>query len=369
MLYWSLKTLLSEPMRLAVSVLAVAVSFIFVIFFRAVFEGESDQMVAYIKKMNADAWVMQKGVSNMHMASSMLWDWKADKIAQLPEVKEVSTMLYLNCPVKVAGKNWFSYIIGISPEYSRAGPWSLVQGKAMPGSGEAVIPDVISKMTGVKIGDQITMIDRELKIVGLTRGTFSMASSLFFVSHQDLGDLLDASDQYSYIMVYAKPGVATNILVGRIKQDLEKINVLSGKEFIENDWKLAVHMGAKIIRMMTILGTMLATLIIAFTAYSLITRKKQELAIAKALGYKNSQLYLAVLFQNLLLSVVGLLLALVISFTLLAWLPTLIPQVNLSIRLHHFTSVAIIVFPVATLASLAAARTVAKLDPLSVFQS
>jgi hypothetical protein len=50
MFYWSLKTLLAEPMRLMVSALAVAVSFVLVIFFSAVFEGESDQMVVYLEQ-------------------------------------------------------------------------------------------------------------------------------------------------------------------------------------------------------------------------------------------------------------------------------------------------------------------------------
>jgi hypothetical protein len=53
MFYWSLKTLLAEPMRLMVSALAVAVSFVLVIFFSAVFEGESDQMVVYLEQTHA----------------------------------------------------------------------------------------------------------------------------------------------------------------------------------------------------------------------------------------------------------------------------------------------------------------------------
>jgi ABC-type antimicrobial peptide transport system permease subunit len=255
MIYWSLKTLFSEPMRLIISAFAVAVSFILVIFFSAVFEGESDQMVAYIKKMEADVWVMQKGVSNMHMASSMVWDWKAARVAKIPGVKEVSAILFLNGPVKIGGKDWFAYIMGISPEYKRAGPWDVVEGKAIPGPGEAVIPEVISQLTGVKIGDEITMIDRSLRVVGLTRGTFSMASSVIFVSHDDLGDLVEGHDQFSYIMVYADPGVSVQTLIKRIKDDVDKVNVLSNDDFIESDWQLAVQMGAEIIRMMTMIGS------------------------------------------------------------------------------------------------------------------
>ncbi len=367
MFYWSLKTLFAEPVRLMVSALAVAVSFILVIFFSAVFEGEAEQMVVYLEEMDADVWVMQKGVSNMHMASSMVWDWKADKIAKLPGVKEVSAILYLNGPVKIGGKDWFSYIIGLTHEYPRTGPWAMAQGKAMPGPGEAVIPEVISQLTGIQIGDEITMIDRPLRIVGFSKETFSMASSVVFVSREDLGDLLEGSDQHSYIMVYAEPGVEAQALAERIKEEIDKVNALTSEAFISSDWQLAVQMGAEIIRMMTLLGTLLATLIVAFTAYSLIARKKQELAIAKALGFGNGQIYLAALSQSVVVIVLGLLFTLFISFTFLAWLPTVAPQINLVVRLHQFITVAIVALPVAILASLSAARTVAKLDPMTVF--
>jgi hypothetical protein len=241
MFYWSLKTLLIEPIRLVVSALAVALSFILVIFFSAVFEGESDQMVVYLEQMQADVWVMQKGVSNMHMASSMVWDWKADLIAKNPQVSEVKAILYLNGPIKAGGKDWFSYIIGLKPEHSLAGPWAMASGKSFPGPGEAVIPEVISRLTGIGIGDEITMIDRNLKVVGLSRESFSMASSVVFVSAADLGDLLEASDQYSYILVYAKPGVVPNVLAEQIRRDIDKVNALSSDEFIKSDRQLAAQ--------------------------------------------------------------------------------------------------------------------------------
>ncbi len=369
MIFWSLKTLFSEPMRLLVSALAVAVSFILVIFFSAVFEGESEQMVVYQKQMEADVWVMQKGVSNMHMSSSMLWDWKAERIAQIPGVEAVAAILYFNGAVRIGGRDWFSYVIGVSPEYSRAGPWAMAQGKTLPGPGEAVIPEVISKLTGVRIGDRITLIDRPLRVTGLTRETFSMASAVVFVSRDDLGDLLKASDQFSYIMVYAKPGIDGQMLAGRIKEEIDKVNALTSETFINSDQQLGIQMGAEIVRMMTMIGAILATLIVAFTAYSLITRKRQELAVAKALGFGNGQIYLAALCQSLLITVLGLLFALLISFTLLAWLPSVVPQINLSVRLYQFLAISVLCLPVAVLASLGAARTVVRVDPMAVFRS
>lgn len=367
MLYWSLKTLLMEPMRLVVSALAVAVSFVLVVFFSAVFEGESDQMVVYLEQLQADVWVMQKGVSNMHMASSMVWDWKADRIASYPQVDAIAAILYLNGAVRAGGRDWVSYLIGLRPEHGRAGPWAMAAGASMPGPGEAVIPVVMSRLAGIGIGDEITMIDRQLTVVGLSRESFSMASSVVFVSAADLGDLLEAGDQYSYVMVYAKPGVDPRSLAAQIRQDIDKVNVLGSDEFIDSDRQLAVQMGAEIVSMMTLIGTVLAVVIVAFTAYSLIARKKRELAIARALGFGNGQIYLAALCQTLVITLLGLAFAMLIAFTLLPWLPLAVPQINLSVRLHQFASIAAIALPIALLASLAVARTVVRLDPVSIF--
>ena len=369
MLNWSLKTLLFEPIRLVISVLAVAVSFVLVIFFSAVFEGESKQMIRYLEKMDTDIWVMQKGVSNMHMASSMLWEWKAERIKKVEGVESVSAILYMNSPVNIGGRDFFSYIMGIKPEYPAAGPWSVTQGKGIPEQGEAVIPEVISGLTGIGIGDTIMMVDVPLKVVGLTDETFSMSSSIVFVSHKDLGKLIDGSDQLSYIMVKAKPDVAVNDLIARIKDELDKISVLPNKTFIENDRQLAAQMGAEIIYLMSMIGTLLATLIVAFTTYSLVARKRQELALAKALGFSGGTIYFATLLQSMITTALGILCSILLAYTLVAWLPTMVPQVNLSVRLVHFVPLIIVSFPIAIIASLVAARTVVKLDPMMVFSA
>lgn len=82
MLRWAWKSLIIEPWYLLTSVSAIGGAFALVLFFEAVFAGESRQIVAYVRHSNADVWVMQRGVSNMHMATSFIWDWKADSIAR-----------------------------------------------------------------------------------------------------------------------------------------------------------------------------------------------------------------------------------------------------------------------------------------------
>ena len=90
MLRWTWKSLLVEPWNLSASVAAIGGAFALVLFFEAVFAGESGQVVAYIEESDADVWVMQGGVSNMHMATSIVADWKGDRIARLDDVSKVT---------------------------------------------------------------------------------------------------------------------------------------------------------------------------------------------------------------------------------------------------------------------------------------
>lgn len=368
MLRWSLKNLLTEPLRLFTSALGVASAFTLVIFFYAVFKGESEQIVAYPKHTDADVWVMQDGVSNMHMASSLLWDWKQTRVARIEGVAEVSSILYLNTVVSAGGKKWFSYVVGLDEDMSRGGPWEMAEGKALPAAGEAVIPEVMARLTGIGIGDPISITDKELRVVGLSRGSFSMANSVCFVSKTDLEDIMNTGGSVSYILVKAKPGVDPGELAQRINAGVEKVNALPAGEFVRRDREMAMQMGTEIIRMMTIIGALLALLIVAFTAYQQVTGKQRELAIAKAIGFRNRHIYVSAVFQTFVLTVLGLLISIVVSYTLIPLVPALAPQISVSISHEAFTRVGLAAILVAGLAALWPARKVAAVDPMSVFR-
>lgn len=305
MLHWTLKSLLREPLSLLGSILAVAGAFVLVLFFQAVFRGESNNIVSYIEHSDADVWVMQKGVTNMHMATSLIWDWKADKVAGIEGVESVSPVLFLNTVLQAGGRRWFSYVIGRRPEASAGGPWAMAAGRAAPDQGEAVIPEVLARMTGLQLGDLVTIAEQNLRVVGLSRETFSMAASITFVHAADLEEILSTIGVVSYILVKATPGIDPAALVTRIEQSVEKVTALPRTAFMRSDYELAMQMGVEVIALMTLIGGALAAIIVAFTAYSHTARLRRELAIIKAIGTRNRAVYLSVLSQAVSITLAG----------------------------------------------------------------
>ena len=368
MLRWMLKTLLQQKGSLFSSASGIAAAFVLVIVLDAAFVGESNQIVAYIRNMNPAVWVLQKGVSNMHMATTFVWDWKVNRVAELPGVRQATPILYVNTVVKSGGRNWFAYVVGLKPGSTRAGPWAMAEGRALPDDGEIVLPGEIADITGVRLGDQATIADQSFTIVGFSKGAFSMANSIAFVSFSDLEDLLSTSGTVSFILVDAEPGQAPDELAERIEASVDKVSAIPQERFIKNDFQIALLMGVEVISFMTIIGSALAGLIVAFTVYTQVARRRRELAIAKALGFRNHSLYLVVILQSLVVTGLAVLIAFLAVSILVPVIATAVPLVTLDVTPNALMRVSAIAFAVAILAALVPTYLVARVDPMSAFK-
>ena len=368
MLRWLLKTLWLQRLSLLASAGGIAGAFTLVVILDAVFVGESTQVVSYLRNMNADVWVMQRGVGNMHMASSFVWDWKTERIARLPGVRRATPILYAGATLNAGGRHWLTFLVGLRPDGARAGPWSMAAGKAMPAPGEIVVPRVYAEMARIALGDTVMVRDKRLRVVGLSEGTFSMGNSVAFVAFTDLADLFSITGTVSYILVDVQPGVDPAALATRIEHEIEKVSALPQDPFIRNDFQLAMLMGVEIILFMTVIGSTLAALIIAFTAYSQVAQRRRELAIAKALGVRNRAIYVAVVVQTLVVTAIGFVLALLAAWALFPALSAAVPQITLVVRPEALIRAGSLALLVALLAALVPAHLVARVDPQSAFK-
>jgi len=368
MLRWILKTLWLQKGSLLSSSGGVAAAFVLVIVLEAAFAGESNQIVAYIRHVNPDVWVLQKGVSNMHMATTFVWDWKTDRVAELPGVKQATPILYVNTAIRAGGRNWFAYVVGLMPGSTRAGPWDMAAGKAIPEAGEIVLPDVLADMAGMKLGDLATIADKHFTVVGFSRGTFSMANSVAFVAFSDVEDLLSTSGTVSFILVDAVPGQSPEKLAKRIEDSVEKVSAIPQEQFIHNDFQIALLMGVEIVSFMTLIGSALAALIVAFTVYTQVTRRRRELAIAKALGFRNGSIYLAVIVHSMVITAVALLIALAAVWVLVPILSAAVPLISLDVTTEALVQMAITAVVIALLAALVPAYLISRVEPMSAFK-
>jgi putative ABC transport system permease protein len=368
LLRWGLANLLHDRAGSLATLGGVALSLLVVLLVDGMFAGESQRIVAYLEQTPADVWVMQESVANMHMATSAMRLAVADEVRAIPGVGAVTPILHVNTFVEVGGRRWFSYVVGLPKDASRGGPWGRVVGRARPRPGEIVIPDVIARSTGTSLGDHATVFDRRLEIVGLAADTYSMANSVCFVAHRDLAAMLSAPGTASYLMVTAAPGVTAEALAARIEERVPGIDALPRATFVANDRRLAVQMGAELIRLMTWIGAALAALVVGFTAYASTIRRRREIGIAKALGVRGVSLCAVTVLQTLVVTLLGYGAAVGLAFGLRPAVEATMPAVALAYPVASVLRPLPLLLLVAALAALAPAWRIGRLDPSIVFR-
>lgn len=368
MFKWTMREFFSAPQQLLASVFAVAGAFALVLFFEAIFAGESRQIVALIEKTEADVWVMQKGVGNMHMTTSFVSDWKVDAVAKVDGVKKVTPILYLNSMIEAGGRSWFSFVVGLEAGDARAGPWSMAEGAPVPGPGEAVVPDIFASDAGLRIGDPVNIAGREFTVSGFSSDTFSMANSITFVTLNDLADTMSSIGAFSYLLVDAEPGVEAGALAARIMDQVEKVNALTRTEFSRRDYTIASQMGLEIIWTMTLIGGAVAVLLTGFIVFSHVSERERELAVMKALGVTDFAIWRSILVQAMAIGVLAFAVAVALILLAIPLTGALMPKVSLALTGSALLRTGATAVVVSLLAAVLPVRRVLAVDPVTAFQ-
>ncbi len=195
-----------------------------------------------------------------------------------------------------------------------------------------------------------------------------MANSIAFVNFSDLEDILSATGTISYLLVDVEQGQDPSKLTQIIKGEVEKVSVLTQNEFIKNDFNMAMKMGVEIISIMTLIGSALAVIIIAFTAYTQVASIKHELAVAKALGVKNHSIYTSVIIQTIIITAIGYFIAIILALFVIPGIIQLAPQFSFLVSATMIIQIGIIALIVALLAAMIPTYMVIKVDPISAFK-
>lgn len=366
MIRFALKNLLQERLRLAVSAGSVAVALFLVLLLEGVVAGASEQMVSYLEHSGAEAWVMQPGVSNMHMSASTLPLSTVKSVASAPGVRRATPILYANHSVEAGGRRWLSYVVGLPPGAKQGGPWEMEAGADLPGPGEVVLPSILARKAGVSIGDRVSILGRDFRVVGLSLGTYSMANSVTFVSYQDMQGLLGSSGVVSYVLVEGDPGVSKAALARSIAASVPGVNVMTMDAFVASDRQLASQMGVDLIRIMSIIGFAVGVLVIALTVYTATVKRAREYGVAKALGASNLSLLGVVAMQTIGIGAAGIVFAVAGSYAVKPLIEYLVPEVPLAYAVGSLVRVSIIGLSVAALAALIPAFRMARVEPMVV---
>lgn len=367
MLRWTMKSLVTEK-GFAASLLGIAAALVVGLLVDAAFRGEAERIVVYPERAGADVWVMQEGVENMHMAASLIRRSLMAEIAEWPGVAQVGAILYRNGFVVVGGEPWFTYLVARLPGSSLGGAWEVSAGSADPGPGQVVLSEVLARRAGVGIGGPAQVQGRELEVVGLTRGTWSMANTVTFVSWEDLAAAMSAPGSASYLLVRAEDGVVAGELTASLREAYPEYSILPSEEFVDNDYEMASQMGTELIQIMRLVASLAAGLVVAFTTFAATARRSREIAVLRAIGIPDWRLYAASVGQATMLVVSGLGTSVLLLAAGRPVIESLAPEISLSVRASGVLSLGAVAVGVGVLAAVVPIRRIADIDPAVAFR-
>ena len=361
------RALFQDRRRALLAIGGVAAALLLVLMLQGVFDGAMEQVTAYLRQSPAAVIVSQKDVRTMHMSTSALDPstpatlQAVDGVAWAEAIRYTTTFL-----VAADGNQQLSYVIGYDPATGRGGPRHLRSGHA-PGPGEITVERVAARRLGLHIGDTVGVFGDTFRVSGLFQGGTTIANSVAFITTEDFAARRGAA--VAYVLVGARPGVTATELARRVAARLPADTVQTRDRFAHQEASLVRDMSADLMRIMSVIGLLIALAVIGLTLFTLTLAKQREQAVMKALGATTGRLAGVLATQAAWSVVLATTTSTVAAIVLGRLVERLNPAVSISIRTASVSRVAAAALLVGSLGALIPLRRVATVDPASAFRS
>jgi len=362
------RNLTRNRVRFVVSVGGVALALALTLALDAIYAGVANQLTTYIDRSGADVWVGQSGVRNLHMVASWLPDSVTDEVRAVEGVAQAMPILYSTDTIAAGEERAVAYVIGLPAGALMGGPWDVVEGSARVGPGEIVVDRGFARKAGVTIGDTVTVLGGESRVVGLSQGTASLVNSVAFVPFDDFRAMRGGAPVVSFVLVRVAPGVSADAVAAGIERQVPGVTAQTASVFSIQERRLVMDMSADVISIMNAIGFVVGLAVVALTVYIATLARRREYGVLKALGARNRVLYRVVLVQAVLSVAVGFLVGVAFAVLLAVVVPKAGLGLELAITASSLAKVALFAVVIAGIAAILPIRQVSGVDPAIVFR-
>lgn len=358
------RNLFDDRARLAISVGGVALSIMLVLLLNGFLTGMNQQITAYIDNTPADYYVSQRGVANLQGAGSIISRSNLQTVESVEGVVAAMPVFTQYVILEIHSKKVTAFLVGYEPERG-GGPWEIAEGRAVSNGDEMVIDRVLARRHGLELGEEMELLGKRFRIVGLSGGTASWMVSMLFTTHEAATALLRAQGTTSYILVDGNGDAGVG---ERLKAALGETNVVPRETISANDVKYLAGVFSTPLRMMVLIAVGIGVLLVGLTIYSATVERVREYGVLKAIGMRNRQLYSIVGQQALSAAAFGFIVGLLLVWLVAAAIQQAWPQFLIVVDRPSILQAAIGALAMALLASLVPARYVGNIDPARIFR-
>ena len=374
MLLVARKNLLTERIRLAISVGGVALSVFLIGILLSLFRGWNEKVGEYVEAVPADLWIASEGATDFIQAASILPETVGTQIGFIPEVDTVSPLIVRPMELAKAGNAPGNEIdvqlVGYDPEIDLGGPLKVVEGKSPPGPGEIVIDEKMSDRFGVEIGDRFIRGSGSLTVVGKSSGGDFVFTQVAFVTLETAIDFLelDPETQRSFFLIRLNDPSERDTLAARLEASSPNIIIFTGEEFADETRERILGNILPMLIVVLIVAFVVGLAVAGLTIYTATVEKSREYGILKAEGFTNRFLYRVVFEQSLVTSALGFILGAGATVIIAPFAQDLVPQFVVFVRWQDLLAVTGATLLMALIAAFVPIRRLAQIDPVTVFK-
>jgi putative ABC transport system permease protein len=318
-MFWG--NLTARPLRCFLSILAIAIQVVLVLMIVGMTSGVIAEWGKRVEGVGADILVQPPNASIFFaFSSAVMQESLGDQIEKLPGVDEVAPTLILS------DTKTLMIIYGI--DYKRFNALSqgfiFRSGRPFDAPDEAMADDIVAQTRHLKVGDTVNLLNHTFRISGIVAHG---KGARFFIPLKAGQDIVGADKKVSMFFVRSKgdtEGTRAEILKlnpqNRVRSMTEYVTLMSSSNLPELK---------PFIRTMVGLGIVISFLVVLMNMHTMVMERTREIGILKALGFSRFDVVKMLLGETAVLSVVGSLAGIGITFLAQAILKETNPSLSI----------------------------------------
>ena len=371
MIWLALKTFFHEKVRLITTLTGIIFSTVLTITQISMYFGFMGNATTIIRHTDADIWVASKNIQTFDFANPIPED-RLNKVRSVPEVEIADRLIlwwgFLKLPT---GGQEQVQIVGFNPDSGLGAPWSMIAGEPydVKGGRYMIIDKTSEQRLGrIEPGQTWELTGKRFKLVGLTNGIKTFTTSpLVFMSYNEAKLFFPAASA-TYILAKVRDKSKIPAVVATLKSTMKDNDVFSKDEFIAKTvryWTIQTGMGMGFF-ITAILGLVIGGVIVGQTIYSNTMEHIQEFGTLKAVGARNSDLYVIIFVQAAISAIIGFIIGSALILLMKGGIES--GGVTLHLSASLFIAIFFTIFVTCVLSAYFSIKKVKKLDPVSVFR-
>ena len=375
-----MKTLFLKDMRyrrarVVLTALGIIMLISLILLLGGIMNGMRIQARQYVESTGADIWISAEGSGGAFIGFSMVVEEYMAFLnsAQGLTPDSAAPLVFAQARPTVRGKSTKAIVVGYKLG-ELGGPKHVIRNEGRmftPSNFEDYRPEdpvpyevVIDEKMGLEIGEQITLGNEKVKVVGKAESRmFVLDTPLLFMDVRIAQKILFGNTPHVNMMI-AKTGVNQQpVQVAAGLDSLETIEARTLKQTLNDIIAYYVDEPMKAVQFLRVMLWLVAGNLVGMITYVTMLEKTQEIGVLKAVGASDYYVMGLLLKQVVLISAIGVVFGLILSYVFAAAAPIFV-----AINFVESIIVACISFIVCCGSGYLAVRKAIEVDPMIAFR-